>query len=166
MASGTVLFQSATTATPAAGLTVMADSVNDVDHGVGTAQYIKIMDGATGGTVKAGVSANGLAVDVTRVQGTVQVQPAFASAQSLGTRIAGTVGNLILLAANPARQGAAFYVENGAPLYLKLGSLAGTFSYTLQVVAGGYYEVPFGYTGTISGIWQFANGTVQITEVV
>ncbi len=83
MASGTVQFQSATLATPAANLAVMADSVNDSDHGAGTAQYIKVMDGATGGTAKASVTtANGMSVDVTRVQGTVQ---ALGSIQGVGT---------------------------------------------------------------------------------
>src|SRR3954470_18678377 len=85
MATGTVVFQSAVTATPSAGLSVMADSVNDTDHGAGTAQYIKIMDGRTGGTVKAAVTANGLAVDV----GTVQVLGTVTTA--LGTLTGGTV---------------------------------------------------------------------------
>jgi hypothetical protein len=274
MASGTTLFQTVVTATPPSGLPIMADSVNDTDHGVGTVQYIKIMDGRTAGTIKAAVTSNGLEVDVKNVQGTVQglgsfqmvgtaqvlgsiqsvgtnqalgtfqplagsvhlastgtlplgtvqvlgsvqgvgtfqvlgsvqgvgtfqvlgsvqtvgtsqvlgsVQPVgttqvlgthqsagttltkeLRSGINFGTRIAGTIGNLIILAANPNRLGAMFYLESGSALYLKLGSSAGTFDYTLQLGTGGYYETPYNYTGTISGIWQFANGTVQITEV-
>ena len=337
MATGTVQFQSTTLATPLAGLSVMADAVNDTDHGAGTAQYVKVMDGRTAGTIKAAVTSSGLEVDVTRVQGTVQalgsiqgvgtfqvlgtvqthgtsqvlgsvqgvgtfqalgtfqplagsvhlaagsvnaqgviahgaaiagnpllfggfgssgtqaavddgdiarvaldlngrvwtnvqtfagtiaggtfqphgtvqvlgtVQPhgttqvlgsvqgvgtfqvlgtvqthgtsqALGSVQAVGTtqtkevrsganfgtRIAGTIGNLIILAANANRLGAMFYLESGSALFLKLGSSAGTFDYTLQLGTSGYYEVPYNYTGTISGIWQFANGTVQITEV-
>ena len=70
MATGTVLFQSTTIASPPAGLAVMADAVNDSSLGAGSAQYIKIMDAAVGGTAKASVTtANGLAVDVTRAQG-------------------------------------------------------------------------------------------------
>ena len=87
------------------------------------------------------------------------------SGVNFGTRIAGTIGNLIILAANPSRLGATFYLESGSALFLKLGSSAGTFDYTLQLGTNGYYEVPYNYNGTISGIWQFANGTVQITEV-
>lgn len=82
MATGTVQFQSGTLASPPVGLAVMADAVNDSTLGAGTVQYIKIMDGATGGTQKAGVGANGLAVDVTRVQGTVQT---LGSVQGVGT---------------------------------------------------------------------------------
>ncbi len=87
------------------------------------------------------------------------------SGVNFGTRIAGTIGNLIILAANANRLGAMFYLESGSALFLKLGSNAGTFDYTLQLGTNGYYEVPYNYTGTVSGIWQFANGTVQITEV-
>ncbi len=196
MATGTVQFQFGTLATPPPGLAIMADAVNDIDHGAGTAQYIKIMDGATGGTLKAGVTARGLSVDPGTVQvlGTIQ---SFGTTQSLGTfqqfgtsqvlgsvqavgttstkeivstsnfgtRIAGTVGNLIVLQANPNRIGASFYVEMGSALFLKHGSLSGTFDYTVQITAGALYELPFNYSGTVSGIWQFASGTVQITEV-
>jgi hypothetical protein len=83
MATGTVVFQSGTLASPPVGLAVMADAVNDASLGAGTAQYIKIMDGQVGGTAKAAVTTtNGLSVDVTRVQGTVQ---ALGSVQSVGT---------------------------------------------------------------------------------
>lgn len=83
MATGTVQFQSATLASPPAALAVMADAVNHGSLGAGSAQYIKIMNGAVGGT--AGVEAteaNGLEVDVTRVQGTVQ---ALGTVQGHGT---------------------------------------------------------------------------------
>ena len=228
MATGTVQFQFGTLATPPPGLAIMADAVNDTDHGAGTAQYIKLMDGATGGTLKAAVTSLGLAVAGTfqqhgtsqslgtfqqfgtsQVLGSVQTvgtsqglgtfQPlagsvhiassgtlplgsvqVLGSVQSVGTtqtkevrsganfgtRIAGTIGNLILLAANPNRLGAMFYQEaGGGALFLKLGSLSGTVDYTVQVAPNGYYETPYNYTGTVSGIWQQAGGTVQITEV-
>jgi len=78
MATGTVQFQFGTLSTPPPGLAVMADAVNDSSFGAGSVQYIKIMDGAAGGTAKAGVGAKGLAVDT----GTVQV---LGSIQSVGT---------------------------------------------------------------------------------
>jgi hypothetical protein len=83
MATGTVQFQSATLASPPAALAVMADAVNHSALGAGTAQFVKIMTGLLGGT--AGVEAteaNGLEVDVTRVQGTVQT---LGSVQGVGT---------------------------------------------------------------------------------
>jgi hypothetical protein len=81
------------------------------------------------------------------------------------TSVAATVGNVTLLGANVNRFGAAFYVEGGQPLFLKLGSSAGTVDYTVQVTPGAYYELPFNYSGTVAGIWQTAGGTVRITEV-
>jgi predicted acyltransferase (DUF342 family) len=96
--------------------------------------------------------------------GTTQTKEVRTVANPLGTRIAGTVGNLVLLAANASRLGASFYLESGSALFLKHGSLAGTFDYTIQLTAGALYELPFGYAGTISGIWQYASGTVMITE--
>lgn len=79
--------------------------------------------------------------------------------------VAGTIGNVILLAANPARLGAAIYLEGGSTLYLKFGSNAGTLDYTLQMQPSSYYEVPFNYMGTISGIWQFTGGTARVSEI-
>jgi hypothetical protein len=197
MATGTVQFQSGTIVSPPPGLAVMADAVNDTDHGAGTAQYIKIMDGATGGTIKAGVSALGLAVVGTaqmhgtgqalgtfqplagsvhlasgtvqvlgsvQVVGTTQTKDVRTVANPFGTRIAANTSASVLLPSNASRLGASFYVEMGSALFLKLGSSPGTFDYSVQVNAGALYEVPFGYSGTVSGIWAFASGTVQITE--
>ena len=178
MATGTVQFQFGTIASPPPDLAVMADAVNHSTLGAGTAQFIKIMTGAVGGT--AGVEAteaNGLEVDVTRVQGTVQALGSFQAVGTTQTKevrstaptttsVAATVGNIILLAANPSRLGAAFFLDGGSALYLKLGSLAGTFDYTAQLTqAFGYYEVPYNYVGTVSGIWAFAGGTARITEL-
>lgn len=165
MATGTVQFQSATLASPPAALAVMADAVNHSTLGAGSAQYVKIMDGAVGGTAGASVTTNnGLAVDVTRVQGTTTTKEARAVTAPTTASQAATVGNVIVLAANPSRMGAAFYVEGGAAMYLKMGSNAGTVDYTVQVPPGGYYEMPFNYVGTVSAIWQAAGGTVRITE--
>ena len=49
--------------TPGSGVTIGADSVADGVLGSAQIQYIKIMDGTIGGTNKAAVTANGLAVD-------------------------------------------------------------------------------------------------------
>lgn len=80
-------------------------------------------------------------------------------------RVASSTSPVTLLAANTARAGAIFYNDSTAVLYLKLGSGAGATSKTLPVAAGGYYEVPFGYTGIITGVWAAANGACDVTEV-
>lgn len=148
--SGTVVFQVGSLATPGPGIVVGQDDVG------GTAwQYVKL-DVGPAGTSRPVSYAGGTGVPVQPVR----------PASNFGTRIAGTAGNLILLDANPNRIGAAFFHEaGGGALYLKLGSSSGTFDYTLQIPPNSYYEVPFGYSGTVSGIWALAGGSVQVTEV-
>lgn len=83
------------------------------------------------------------------------------------TSVAASATSVSLLALTSTRAGATFYNEpGGAILYLKLGATASTTSYTIQVAPGGYYEVPFKYSGAIDGIWASASGNVRITELV
>jgi hypothetical protein len=39
-------------------------------------------------------------------------------------------------------------------------------NFSAQIAAGGYYEVPFGYVGEISGQWATANGFARTEEFV
>lgn len=66
--------------TPGTGVTIGADSVIDGTLGNAQIQYIKIMDGSIGGTNKAGVTVNGLAVD-----GSAVTQPISAASLPLPT---------------------------------------------------------------------------------
>ena len=70
-----------------------------------------------------------------------------------------------LLAANANRNGATFYNASTSVLYLKLGATASLTSYSVQIAAGGYYEVPAWYSGVIDGLWASANGAVLVSEV-
>lgn len=89
------------------------------------------------------------------------------SATSAVTSVASSASSVSLLASNSARLGATFYNDSMAILYLKLGATASTTSYTVQMAAGSYYELPTPhlYTGAIDGIWASANGNVRITEL-
>lgn len=82
------------------------------------------------------------------------------------TSVAGSATSVQLLAANTARKGVTIYNDSTAILYLKLGTTASTTSYNLQMVALSYYELPFGYTGRIDGIWASAAGNARISELV
>lgn len=82
-----------------------------------------------------------------------------------GTSVASANTSSTLLAANSARLGATIFNDSTQVLYLKLGSTASSTSHTLQMAAASYYEVPFGYTGIIDGIWAAANGFARITEL-
>lgn len=88
------------------------------------------------------------------------------STTSAITSVNGSGTSVSLLALNANRKQAAFYNDSTAILYLKLGSTASTTSYTVQLVAGAYYELPWkSYTGAIDGIWASATGAVRITEL-
>lgn len=82
--------------------------------------------------------------------------------------VASSVSAVTLLAANVNRKGALIYNESTAILYLGLCPKASvsTTNYTLQIAAGGYYEVPAPISvQEISGVWSLANGSARITEL-
>jgi hypothetical protein len=92
-----------------------------------------------------------------------------ASRPKVGTRTAvvSAAVDTSLLALSTSRYGATVFNDTDKTLYLALGTVAAsTSSYTVQVPAGGYYEVPFGYCGAVRGIWATApTGNAVITEL-
>lgn len=76
-----------------------------------------------------------------------------------------------ILAANANRKGATVFNDSTAVLYLALAdTTASATAYTVQIPAGGYYELPTTeggvYTGKIVGIWASdASGAVRVTEM-
>lgn len=85
--------------------------------------------------------------------------------------VAGAAASTSLLASNASRLGATFFNdqptdETGEILFLLLdAAVASTTNYTVQMAPNTYFEVPFGYTGEIRGIWGAATGDVRITEL-
>jgi pyruvate dehydrogenase complex dehydrogenase (E1) component len=57
------------------------------------------------------------------------------------------------------------YNDSNRSLYLKFGTTASATDFTVLLVAGAYYEVPFGFTGRLDGIWVAANGFARLTEL-
>lgn len=83
------------------------------------------------------------------------------------TSVTAAAASTQLLAANASRKGACFFNESTAVLYLALAGSASTTAYTVQIAAGGYYELPEPIRqGAIFGIWAAANGAVRITEMI
>lgn len=123
--------------------------------------------------VKSGVNANGRAADtasapVALSNEDIAVLLAIAAQPSTGTQsiVAGSASSVTVLASNANRMGATVYNDSTAILYalLKTGGTASTTVYTVQIAAGGYYEVPFKFTGGIIGIWASATGNARVTE--
>ena len=95
-------------------------------------------------------------------------QTPLTSATATRTNVVAAASDTSLLASNASRKGAIFYNDSTAILYLAYGSgAATTSSYSVQVPAQGYFELPPQpiYTGAIRGIWSAANGNVRITEL-
>lgn len=79
--------------------------------------------------------------------------------------VSASVTAVTLLASNGARRGATVYNDSTSPLRLSLGNVVTASSFTLIVAGGGYYEVPFGYRGAITGLWAAAIGAARVTEL-
>lgn len=83
------------------------------------------------------------------------------------TTVADSASDVSLLASNANRLGATIANDSSAVLYIALGTTASATDYTARVVQYGYYEVPYGYTGAIRGIWASdpGDGAARITEL-
>jgi hypothetical protein len=72
---------------------------------------------------------------------------------------------------NTSRTGATFINDIGSTsnLYLLLGADVGVAvsatNYTVLLVPNGYYELPYGFSGRVDGIWSATVGNVYITEI-
>ena len=88
------------------------------------------------------------------------------SATATMTSVASSASSVTILAANANRKGASIVNASTAILYLKLGggTATATTAHSVQMATLTYYEVPFGFTGAITGIWASANGSANITE--
>jgi hypothetical protein len=79
--------------------------------------------------------------------------------------VAASTTNTILLPSNTLRLGATIYNDASALLYVKLGVSASLSDFTVKLFPLSYYEVPFGYTGEIDGIWSNTGGFARIGEL-
>lgn len=88
-----------------------------------------------------------------------QGQATLANVSSSATSVA-------LFASNPAAKTRQVKNDSTAVLYLKYGTTASATSYTVDLVAGAYFEFPSPlYSGAVDGIWASANGSARTTEV-
>lgn len=83
------------------------------------------------------------------------------------TSVASSASSVQLLAANASRRGASIQNTSTSILYVLLGtaSATATTAHSVQMAANTYYEIPYGYTGAVQGIWSSANGQANMTEL-
>lgn len=85
------------------------------------------------------------------------------------TSVPQSIVSATLLAANPARKGASICNNiTGGLLYVKIGAGASPTDFSVKLLPGGVFALPFpAYTGLISGVWSVAGGgSAQVTETV
>jgi hypothetical protein len=129
----------------------------------GTAANLNATVAIAAAQTLATVTTVGTVTTITNTVPTAEI----ASTTSTVTSVASSATNVTLLSSNSSRKNAMFYNDSTQILYLKLGTTASSTSYTVQLVAGAYFELPIGkiYTGEIDGIWASANGNCRITEL-
>lgn len=65
---------------------------------------------------------------------------------------------VVLLAANANRKGAIFWNNSNGDIFIEFGAIPTKSSYAIKLNPGGYYELPFQYTGIIQGLWDTPGG--------
>lgn len=123
-----------------------------------------VVSSITASTASALIDSTGVQYSGSNPVPTKEIKPATGTNSSVADNAASTT----ILASNTARIGATVYNDSSATLYLLLGSTAAsTTNYTCRVASMGYYEVPFGYTGQLTGIWATdpGDGAARVTEI-
>lgn len=145
--------------------------------GVNTVQRerINISDPTSATGIAPVTATGGLKVDlgtdndVTVTSGNITVSGTVAitdkSANAALSNVAGSAASVTILASNGARTGATIWNDSTAILYITFGATASATSCTVKMAPDAYYEVPFGYTGIITGIWASATGSARVTEI-
>lgn len=95
------------------------------------------------------------------------VRPVLQCATSTKSNVVSAAADTSLLASNGFRMGATIYNDADKDLLVSLGTTAASASsFTVKVVPGAYYEVPFGYIGAVRGIWGAApTGSARVCEM-
>lgn len=82
--------------------------------------------------------------------------------------IAPSVVAIQLLPGSRFRKGATIWNDSENEVYIKLGVDAPAFdNFSIMLIPGSYYEVPFNYTGAIMAIWTQvgdSDGSLFVTE--
>jgi hypothetical protein len=90
--------------------------------------------------------------------------PSSTSSASTPYSVPSSATSTSLLATNSARKGCTIWNNSTANLYIDFGATPTITTFAVKVSSGGYYELPFSYSGAINGIWDTANGNALVRE--
>lgn len=88
-----------------------------------------------------------------------------AAESAVVTSVPAAVATTTLSLSDPTRRGLAIYNNSSSEMFIKLGAGATSTSFTFRAGTNSYFEVPFNYTGLVTGFWTTANGAALVTEV-
>lgn len=116
-----------------------------------------------GNDIPVAVAIDGTSLSVSVTNGTINQSQSTTGGTGPTTFTSITYGTISI--ANASRKGLSIYNEGSGNLHITLGtSTTSTSSYTVKLLSGDYYEVPFNYTGLVGGIFATA-GTARITSI-
>jgi hypothetical protein len=99
------------------------------------------------------------------VSGTVALSSGATPATGTKSSVNSGIASVTILLANTSRKGASITNTDANALYIDAsGGTASATSYSYKVLTDGVVEIPFGYTGLITGIWAAdgAGGAVVV----
>lgn len=145
-------------------------SIGEVGQGtpntIANAWPVKVTDGSYSQSFtpagEAKISITEPLPEGANVIGQVKIKPTSSNMISM---VSASVSNTALLVPNSNRLGATIYNDSTSILYVKLGVLASSDSYTVQMGPKTYYELPYRWTGQVDGLWVSANGKAVIGEL-
>jgi hypothetical protein len=149
-------------------VTVATDDVIIASLATAIAATNTKLDSLISGELTVG-TAGSASTQVVSMQGIASMTPIITteskSATGTQTIVAGSATDVTILASNSSRLGGSVFNDGVAILYLLLSSA--TSSNTVFSIALGpsqYFEIPFGYTGVLKGLWASATGSARVTE--
>lgn len=120
--------------------------------------------GSIAPTVGQKTAVNSIPVIIASDQSSIPVTSSKSSTAIL-TNVSASVTSVTILASNSSRVGAIIVNESVVPIYLAFAATASQISYSIILEASDSFNIPFGYTGVISGIWRIATGSARVTEL-
>ena len=97
-----------------------------------------------------------------------EFKPATTGSCTFST-VASAATSTSLLAANAKRKGGSVFNTDANALCIRMdgGTATTTTGFNVRLVQNAYFEIPFGYTGAITGIWEADGaGAANIAEFV
>ena len=145
--------------TPGSGETIHSDEYTHSVLGAGKSQIVKLADGTMGGDA-AIASGGGTETNALRVTRAVVATATL-------TNLASTAASQSVLGSTTGRRGLMLFNDDANAVLIKYGTTASATSYTVNIPAGGYWEMPMPiYTGAIDAIWLAdGSGSLRITEL-